>query len=48
MWHKKYFLELARRSHAQCLLLHRHGLSAQAFAKSVDRQHFMNRARGLV
>lgn len=48
MWHKQYFLEMARRVHAQCLSLHRQGLPAQAFAKSVERQHFMNRARGLV
>ncbi len=47
MWHKQHFIVMARRAHAQCLSLHRQGLSAQAFAKSVERQHFMNPARGI-
>lgn len=46
MWHKSYFLGLARRAHSQRMSLHHQGLPAQAFAKSVERQHMMNRARG--
>lgn len=45
-WHTTHFVTLARRSHRQAMQLRKAGLPAHAFAKFVERDIQLERARG--